>query len=126
LTAIPGSSNSFSGGFITYTDGVKTKLLGVDPDLLRSEGAVSEPVAKAMASGARARLDTTYALSVTGFAGPDGGTEANPIGTVYIGLAWKGDSIAKRFHFYGDRERVRTLAAQYALDVLRRKLIGQL
>jgi nicotinamide-nucleotide amidase len=126
LTAIPGSSNSFSGGFIPYTDDVKTKLLGVDPDLLRSEGAVSAPVAMAMASGARARLDTTYALSVTGFAGPDGGTEANPVGTVYVGLAWEGDSIAKRFHFYGDRERVRTLAAQYALDVLRRKLIGQL
>lgn len=122
LTATPGSSNNFHGGFLTYTDDVKMKLLGVHPDLLRIEGAVSAPVAEAMAAGARARLDTTYALSVTGFAGPDGGTEANPVGTIYIGLAWAGETISRRFQFNGDRERVRTLASQYALDLLRRKL----
>ncbi|HUS07726.1 MAG TPA: competence/damage-inducible protein A [Bryobacteraceae bacterium] len=126
MTATPGSSNNFYGGFVTYTDDVKMKLLGVDPNLLRIEGAVSEPVAKAMATGARSRMDTTHALSITGFAGPDGGTEANPVGTVYVGLASENGCIAKRFVFSGDRDRIRTLAAQFALDVLRRKLIGKL
>ena len=102
---------------------MKTKILGVDPDLIEREDAVSEPVARAMAEGARNVGATTYALSVTGYAGPDGGTEANPVGTVYIGLAYPGGCDARRVQFLGDRARVRLLASQTALDMLRRKLL---
>lgn len=122
LTSVPGSSAYFSGGFLTYTDEVKSKLLDVDEEMLKREGAVSEPVARAMAEGARKRLGSTYALSVTGFAGPDGGTEANPVGTVFVGVADPGGTEVKRFHFLGDRDRIRVLGAQYALDFLRRRM----
>ena len=122
VTSVPGSSKYFRGGFLTYTDEVKTQLLGVSPDLLAAEGAVSEAAAREMAIGARNVLGTTFALSVTGFAGPDGGTEANPVGTVYIGLASDGTCDVRRVQFIGDRERVRMLASQSALDLLRRKL----
>lgn len=124
MTSTPGSSSNFQGGFITYTPEMKTKVLGVDPDLLRNDGAVSEPVARSMADGARRVAGTTYALSVTGFAGPDGGTEENPVGTVYIGLAYPSGCDVRRVQFLGDRPRVRMLAAQTALDMLRRKLRG--
>ncbi|MGH9628833.1 MAG: competence/damage-inducible protein A, partial [Bryobacteraceae bacterium] len=84
FTSTPGSSNNFHGGMVTYTDEMKIRLLGVHPEMLRIEGAVSEPVARVMASAIRRLLGTTYGLSVTGFAGPNGGTENNPVGTVYI------------------------------------------
>jgi len=122
VTSVPGSSKYFRGGFLTYTDEVKTQLLGVSKDLLAAEGAVSEAAAREMAIGARKVLNTTFALSVTGFAGPDGGTEANPVGTVYIGLASDGTCDVRRVQFIGDRERIRMLASQSALDLLRRKL----
>jgi PncC family amidohydrolase len=83
---------------------------------------VSEAAAREMAIGARKVLNTTFALSVTGFAGPDGGTEANPVGTVYIGLASDGTCDVRRVQFIGDRERIRMLASQSALDLLRRRL----
>jgi nicotinamide-nucleotide amidase len=102
---------------------MKTRCLGVSEDVLEKEGAVSEPVARAMAEGARREAGTTYALSVTGFAGPDGGTKENPVGTVYIGLAYPGGCDVRRMQYLGDRERVRMLASQTALDMLRRKLI---
>ena len=122
LTATAGSSKAFACGFITYTEAMKAKVLNVPIALLEKEGAVSEPVARAMAEGARERAGTTYALSVTGFAGPDGGTEANPAGTVYIGLAYPAGCDVRRVQFLGDRARVRMLASQTALDMLRRKL----
>lgn len=122
LTATPGSSKCFTCGFITYTDAMKAEVLNVATALLENEGAVSESVARAMAEGARERTGTTYALSVTGFAGPDGGTEANPVGTVYIGLAYPEGCDVRRVQFLGDRARVRMLASQTALDMLRRKL----
>ena len=122
LTSTSGSSKAFAGGFITYTEAMKTAVLNVPAALLEREGAVSEPVAEAMAKGARAIAGATYALSVTGFAGPDGGTEANPVGTVYIGLAHPAGCDVRRVQFLGDRARVRMLAAQAALDMLRRKL----
>jgi nicotinamide-nucleotide amidase len=123
MTSTPGSSNTFLGGFVTYTPEMKVSILGVNPDLLHTQGAVSEPVARAMAEGARRVAGTTYALSVTGFAGPDGGTEADPVGTVYIGLAYPAACDVRRVQFLGDRARVRLLASQTALDMLRRKLI---
>ena len=122
LTNTSGSSKAFAGGFITYTEAMKTAVLNVPAALLEREGAVSEPVAEAMAKGARAIAGATYALSVTGFAGPDGGTEANPIGTIYIGLAHAAGCEVRRLQFLGDRARIRMLAAQAALDMLRRKV----
>lgn len=124
FTSAPGSSVCFLGGFLTYTNEIKTALLGVPADLLQRCGAVCEEVAVTMAEGARSRLGTTYALSVTGVAGPDTDEKGAPVGTIYIGLAHPKGSEAKRFLFSGDRDRVRTLAVQYALDTLRRHLLS--
>ncbi|MGC9969108.1 MAG: competence/damage-inducible protein A [Bryobacteraceae bacterium] len=122
ITSVPGASDYFLGGFLTYTDRIKTELLGVPADLLREHTAVSEPVAEALARGARERTGSTWALSVTGVAGPTGGTEATPLGTVIVGLAGPDACSTRRARFLGDRDRVRALAAQLALDVLRREL----
>jgi nicotinamide-nucleotide amidase len=119
ITSIPGSSKYFSGGFLTYSDEAKVALVGVAPDLLRQHGAVSEPVAKAMAAGARERMGATWGVSITGFAGPEGGTEQDPVGTMYIGLASPDGVTARRLSFFGDRARVRALAVVWALDMLR-------
>jgi nicotinamide-nucleotide amidase len=124
ITSVAGSSEYFAGGFLTYTDRMKTELLGIDPALIEQFSAVSEPVARAMAAAARNRAGTSYALSITGIAGPDGGTEATPVGTVFIGFAGPGSEEAKRFRFHGDRERVRTFAVQNALEMLRRRLLA--
>lgn len=122
ITEVPGSSDYFVGGFLTYSNDLKVKLLGVPQALIDQHGAVSEPVAQAMAAGARERTGSTFALSVTGIAGPSGGTEAVPVGTVCIGLAHPGGAEARRFRFLGDRARVRAVAVQTALDLLRRGL----
>jgi nicotinamide-nucleotide amidase len=118
---VPGASNAFVGGLITYNDGQKQSLLGVDPLTIAEHGAVSEPVAMQMAAGARQRTQAHWALSLTGFAGPEGGTEADPVGTVYIGLAGPHDYLkAQRFRYpAGDRDRIRTFAVQSALNMLR-------
>jgi nicotinamide-nucleotide amidase len=123
ITAVPGSSDYFLGGYLTYTNRMKTEMLGIDPDLIALHTDVSEAVAKAMAQGARHRSGSTYALSTTGIAGPTGGTEDTPVGTVYIGIAGPGGCAAKRFQYPGDRERVRLMAVQSALDLLRRRLL---
>ncbi len=122
ITSVPGSSDYFLGGFLVYTDRMKTELLGVSADLLRERTAVSEEVAREMARGARERTGSTWALSVTGVAGPSGGTEAAPVGTVIIGLAGPDGGATRSAIFPGDRERVRTLATQAALDRLRLRL----
>ncbi len=122
ITDVPGSSDYFLGGFLAYSNRMKTELLGLNPSLLEEHGAVSEPVAQAMARGARDRTGSTFSLSVTGVAGPSGGTERAPAGTVCIGLAHPGGCDAWRFRFPGDRVRVRTVAVQTALDLLRRQL----
>ncbi len=123
ITSIPGSSDYFVGGFLTYTNAMKHTLLSVPADVLREHGAVSEPVADAMARGARERTGSTWALSVTGVAGPAGGTDANPVGTVILGLAGPYGCRTHRTRFVGDRERVRAWASQGALDLLRRGLL---
>jgi nicotinamide-nucleotide amidase len=123
ITSVAGSSDFFTGGFITYTNRMKTVMLGVDARLIEEHGAVSEPVAEAMASGAKLRTGSTYALSITGVAGPAGGTEAKPVGTVVIGLATPAGCQTYRVRFLGDRGRVRALSAQSALDLLRRTLV---
>jgi nicotinamide-nucleotide amidase len=123
ITQVPGASFYFAGGFLTYTDESKINLLGVDRELIERHTAVSDPVARAMAWGARERLGTDWAVSVTGVAGPDGGTEATPVGTVFIGVAGAAAVDARRYQFGGDRARVRAMAAQTALDRLRLRLV---
>ncbi len=124
ISSVAGSSDYFAGGFLTYTDRMKSELLGVAKGLLEEHGAVSEAVAMAMARGARERIGVTYALSITGVAGPGGGTSETPVGTVYIGLANAHHARAGRFRFLGDRGRIRGFAVLYALDMLRRELIA--
>ncbi|MBM3726647.1 MAG: competence/damage-inducible protein A [Acidobacteria bacterium] len=122
ITSVAGSSAWFAGGFLTYSEAMKTALLGVEPAVIATHGVVSEAVASAMAAGARDRTGATYALATTGIAGPSGGTEAVPTGTVVIGLASAEGVEARRFRFLGDRERIRGLAAQTALNLLRLRL----
>ncbi len=124
FTATPGSSDYFLGGFITYSNAMKVDLLGVSPEELEQHGAVSREVAEAMALGARRRTGATYALSVTGVAGPDAGGEAAPVGTVYVGLADASGTHVTHRLFFGDRERIRIFTAQMALDLLRRRMTG--
>ena len=104
---------------MVYSDEMKTKLLGVPEALLASETAVSEPVAKAMAEGAKERTAADYALSITGYAGPAG----EPAGLVFIGLATPNGTEVRRVNFGGDRERVRMFSTNIALDFLRRNLL---
>jgi len=126
LTAVPGSSAYFWGGIISYDNRVKINLLGVDAHVLAQQGAVSAEVACQMAVGVRDRLGTTWGLSITGIAGPDGGTETKPVGLVYIGLASPAavESFQYQFGTFRGRDMVRELSAHTALDLLRRKLIG--
>jgi nicotinamide-nucleotide amidase len=123
ITEVPGASRRFVGGLLVYTDAQKRQLANVDAALLETHTAVSAEVAQALAANTRARTGATYALSVTGYAGPEGGTEADPVGTVYLGLATPEGVAAKRYRFTGDRVRVRRLATQYALDLLRGYLL---
>ncbi|HUP42628.1 MAG TPA: CinA family nicotinamide mononucleotide deamidase-related protein [Thermoanaerobaculia bacterium] len=123
LTRVPGSSGYFVGGVVAYGDALKTALLGVPAALISEHGAVSEPVARAMAEGARRALGSDWALAVTGIAGPGGGSDEKPVGTVE--LAWAGPGGAtdhRRVRFLGARERVRALSAQAVLEGLRRRL----
>ena len=118
LTAVPGSSAVYKGGIISYTNQIKQNLLGVDPDLLTNRGAVSAPVAEAMARGARKALTADIAVSVTGLAGPGGDEFGNPVGRVYIGYADDNGIIHREFTFSGDRDAVRRQAAEGALKLI--------
>jgi nicotinamide-nucleotide amidase len=130
ITSVAGSSDYFVGGFVTYTDRLKTELVGVDPGLIAQHSPVSEPVAIAMALGALARTGSTYAISITGEAGPQSATGA-PVGTVVIGIAGPGLSSsagaaqAHTYNLFGDRAGIRARAAIWALDDLRRTMIGK-
>jgi nicotinamide-nucleotide amidase len=122
LTNVPGASAVFLGGCLTYSDEAKQTLLGVRPDTLRTHGAVSEPTAREMAEGVRSRLGADFALAVTGIAGPAGGTPAKPVGTVFIGLAAAGETVARSYFNPYDRETFKLVTSQQALDLLRQKL----
>ena len=123
ISSVPGSSGYFLGGFITYTKRMKTDLLGVPEDLLKQFGAVSRESAEAMAVGARHRTGATWAVSITGNAGPTTDGDEAPVGTIYIGLAGPRDTtVAHRVWPASDRARVRAFAGQMALDMLNRKL----
>ena len=126
FTSAPGSSQYFLGGFITYSDAMKTELLGVPAEMLQEHGAVSHEVAEAMAVGARRRTGSTYALSITGIAGPEGGSDRIPKGTMYVGLADAAGTHVVHKQYLGDRQRIRTFVVQLALDTLRRRITGRL
>jgi nicotinamide-nucleotide amidase len=118
LTEIPGSSDVYTGGVVCYDNSLKISLLDVPPELIDAEGAVSEAVVRAMAQGAIARLGVDLAVAVTGIAGPGGGTEAKPVGTVYLAVARGTESIVRRSLFLGTRHDIRHRAAQAALAML--------
>lgn len=122
ITGIPGSSAYFERGVIVYSNRAKQEMLGIDEAILRTHGALSAPCAEAMARGVCERSGTTCGLSITGIAGPDGGTPAKPVGTVFIGLAVNGAVSARRFRFSGDRASVKWQSSVMALDMLRRRL----
>ena len=121
ITAVKGSSDYFLGGFLTYTNGMKTTLLGIPDLMLREHTAVSEPVAVAMAEAAQRLTGANYALSITGYAEPGNGESS----IVFIGLASPAGCEARRLQFVGDRERVRSLAVTTALDLLRKSLLSE-
>lgn len=125
LTSVPGSSSAFLGGVISYANEAKTALLGVSPATLSEHGAVSEQCACEMAEGARQRLGSDFALSITGVAGPDGGTSEKPVGLVYIGLASAAGVKAVKNQFVGGREAVRERSRMAALTLLRRELAAR-
>jgi nicotinamide-nucleotide amidase len=122
ITSVPGSSEYFVGGFITYASRMKVEWLGVPDDIIAECGAVSRETAEAMAQGARRRTGSTYALAITGVAGPDAGGEKAPVGTMYVALADGAGCNVLHRQFLGDRTRIRQFASQMALDMLRRKL----
>jgi len=122
LTAVPGSSAWFRGAIVAYANDVKERLLDVPASLLAAHGAVSEPVARAMAEGARRRLGTDIVLATTGVAGPDGGTPEKPVGLVWWALADAKGTLSRSRRFPGDRGLIRRWTAQFALDLLRRRL----
>ena len=123
-TGVPGSSAWFVEGAVVYANEAKVRTLGVTPAALEAHGAVSEPVARAMAEGIRARAGTTYGLATTGIAGPTGGSEAKPVGTVHMALATPEHTVHRVARFGGDRARVQALASHATLDLLRRHLQG--
>ncbi|MBT2321004.1 CinA family protein [Variovorax paradoxus] len=117
-TELSGSSLWFERGFVTYSNAAKSELLGVDAALIAAHGAVSEPVARAMAEGAVARSQAQAVVSVTGVAGPTGGTAEKPVGTVWFGWSVAGKVRTERRRFDGDRAAVRAATVRYALQTL--------
>ena len=123
LTDVAGSSDYVHAGWVVYSNDAKVDLLGVESSLIRAHGAVSEPVAEAMASGALARAGVDYGIGVTGIAGPGGGTTDKPVGTVCIALATPAGTRVRTLWFPGERAQVKFQSSQAALDMLRRALL---
>ncbi len=124
ITDNPGSSAYFAGGVVAYSNAAKSELLGVPAAALETHGAVSDPVVRAMAEGVRERFGVDIGIATTGVSGPDGGTDAKPVGLVHIALAREGAVYADSFVFRMDRARHRLLTSQIALDWVRRTLLG--
>jgi PncC family amidohydrolase len=118
LTEVPGSSGYVRGGVVAYADDVKAGALGVDREVIDAHGAVSAQVALAMAEGVRALLGSDLAVAITGVAGPGGGTEAKPVGLVYVAIAGGGPSEVRRYHWTGDRGANKRESARAALELL--------
>ncbi len=123
LTAIPGSSRSFLGGAVVYSNELKTLFAGVPPAVITANGAVSRDVARALATGIRGETGSNLGIGVTGIAGPGGGSEEKPVGLVYIAVTDGTDTDVEEKRFQGDRERIRQYAAQAALDMVRKRLL---
>jgi nicotinamide-nucleotide amidase len=124
LTDVPGSSAYVERGFITYSNQSKLELLGIDAATLEAHGAVSGPVAGQMAEGAMKRAGVEFAISVTGIAGPDGGSEEKPVGTVFVAVADAAGHVGRKLSMTGSRSSIRERSAQAALDLARRRLLG--
>ena len=118
LTELAGSSEWFERGYITYSNEAKTECIGVPALLIESHGAVSEQVAKAMAEGARINSGSNVAISITGIAGPSGGSAAKPVGTICFGWSTENQTLTKTMHFDGDRQMIRQQAAEFAMTEL--------
>jgi nicotinamide-nucleotide amidase len=123
VTNVPGASEVFLAGYVSYANQAKINMLDVDSHLIEKYGAVSEQVALALAENARRCAGSDYALATTGIAGPGGGSPEKPVGTVYVALAGSGETIAKKLFFPTDRETFKQIATQAALELLRRRLI---
>jgi nicotinamide-nucleotide amidase len=123
-TVLPGVSDVYMGSVVAYSNAVKTSLLGVPLMQLRSSGAVSLPVARSMARGVRAAIGTTWSLSLTGIAGPGGGSPGKPVGTVCVGIAGPGIDKAIQVHFAGSRQVIQLASAEHALRLLLSELDG--
>lgn len=115
LTDLPGSSDYYIGGVSSYSNKAKTLLLGVDSHLIETKGAVSEEVAHSMAVGIRTRLKSDYSISITGIAGPTGGTPQKPVGTVWCGFGTPNQTFAKKFQVDGNRSQIRQKVSQLAI-----------
>ncbi len=124
LTDPPGASSVFLGGAAVYSNALKTRLADVPAALIEAHGAVSEPVALALASGIRIKAGATFGVATTGIAGPDGGTDQKPVGTVYLAVSSKTGARAEKHVFFGGRERIRAFSAAAAIDLLRREARG--
>ena len=124
ITNVPGSSSVFRGGIVAYSNAVKVSLLGVSAGLLKSHGAVSDVVAQSMAEGVMGRLETDWSVSVTGIAGPGGGTTEKPVGLVYIAVAWAVATHVAEHHFSGSRAAIKEQTADAALIQLLECLEG--
>ena len=118
LTEIPGSSNFFTGGLVTYSNDAKKNLLKISSKKLNQHGAVSEPVAIAMAENVRKRLKTDFGIGITGIAGPEGGSKTKPVGLVFIAVSTKTEILCLKFHFSGSRSSIRQQASDWALELL--------
>jgi nicotinamide-nucleotide amidase len=125
LTDFAGSSEYVEGGVVSYSNALKTSLLGVPADLIESEGAVSEPVAERMASGVRAATGAEVGIGITGIAGPSGGSELKPVGTVVIAVETSENRVVRTKRYSGGRDLVRDIASHAALDMVRRLLTGR-
>ena len=123
ITLIPGSSESFKGTAVTYATPMKTKVLGVPAETIENHGVVSQPVVEAMAKGVRDLMEADFGVATTGVAGPSGGTEETPVGTVWIGVASARGVVSKRFNFGKDRENVINRATIAAYEMLRQQII---
>jgi nicotinamide-nucleotide amidase len=126
ITSIAGASRYFKGGVVAYSNDLKKALLGVEEEMLEKFGAVSEDVVKQMAEGSLQKTGSDYAIAVSGVAGPDGGTEDKPVGTVWIAVAGKNKMISKKLSFAHSRERNMELAAIHALSLLRKVMLNLL
>jgi nicotinamide-nucleotide amidase len=125
VTNVPGASGIFVNGFVTYSNESKQRLLGVRAETLAQHGAVSEPTAREMADGARTRSQVDFAIAVTGIAGPGGGTEEKPVGTVFVALSTPRETVVQHHVFRYDRETFKFVVSQEALEMLRRRLTAQ-